>query len=71
VAALAHAGQVVCSPTAAALLDGHALRDLGLHRLKDFEGATRLFQLGDGTFPPVRTPGSVELPLPATKVPGP
>ena len=67
VGALAHGGQVVLSPTTAALLDGRPLRDLGLHRLKDFEGATRLFQLGDGDFPPLRTPGSVDLPTPATR----
>ena len=42
VAALAYGGQIVVSPTAAALLDGRALRDLGLHRLKDFAGATTL-----------------------------
>jgi predicted ATPase/class 3 adenylate cyclase len=67
VGALAHGGQVLLSPAAAALLDGRPLRDLGLHRLKDFEGATRLFQLGGGDFPPLRTPGSVELPTPATR----
>ncbi len=66
VAALAHGGQVVLSPTTASLLDGQTLRDLGLHRLKDFDGAIRLFQLGDGDFPPLRTPGSVDLPTPAT-----
>ena len=66
VAALAHGGQLLLSPTTAALLDGRRLRDLGLHRLKDFEGATRLFQLGDGEFPPVRSPGSIELPTPVT-----
>jgi predicted ATPase/class 3 adenylate cyclase len=67
VAALAHGGQVVLSPTTAALLEGESLRDLGLHRLKDFEGATRLFQLGHDEFPPLRTPGSVELPVSATQ----
>ncbi len=66
VGALAHGGQTVVSPTTAALLDGEPLRDLGLHRLKDFEGATRLHQLGEGEFPPLRTPGSVDLPTPAT-----
>jgi predicted ATPase/class 3 adenylate cyclase len=66
VAALAHGRQIVVSPTSAALLDGHALRDLGLHRLKDFEGAIRLSQLGVDEFPPLRTPGSVDLPTPAT-----
>jgi predicted ATPase len=67
VGALAHGGQAVLSPSTAALLDGVALRDLGLHRLKDFEGATRLYQLGDGAFPPLRTPGSAQLPTPATR----
>ena len=46
VGALADGGQTVFSPTTAVLLDGEPLRDLGLHRLKDFEGATRLYQLG-------------------------
>jgi predicted ATPase/class 3 adenylate cyclase len=67
VGALAHGGQIVLSPTAAALLEGERIVDLGAHRLKDFEGATRLFQLGAGAFPPLRTPGSVELPVPATR----
>ncbi|MBA3434038.1 MAG: adenylate/guanylate cyclase domain-containing protein [Actinobacteria bacterium] len=67
VAALAHGGQVVVSQATAALLDAEPLRDLGLHRLKDFEVATRLFQLGAGDFPPLRTPGSVDLPTPATR----
>jgi predicted ATPase/class 3 adenylate cyclase len=67
VAALAHGGQVVLSPATAVLLAGRPLRDLGLHRLKDFEGATRLSQLGEGEFPPLRTPGSVDLPAAATR----
>jgi predicted ATPase len=67
VGALAHGGQIVVSPATAALLDREQLGDLGVHRLKDFEGATRLFQLGAGRFPPLRTPGSVDLPTPATR----
>ncbi len=67
VAALAHGGQILISPPTASLLDGEHLEDLGAHRLKDFDGATRLFQLGGGTFPPLRTPGSVELPTPPTR----
>jgi predicted ATPase/class 3 adenylate cyclase len=67
VAALAHGRQVVVSPATAALIAGEPLRDLGAHRLKDFEAATQLFQLGDDAFPPLRTPGSVELPTPATR----
>jgi len=66
VGALAHGGQIVVSPSTAGLID-EALLDLGAHRLKDFEGATHVFQLGDGKFPPLRTPGSVDLPAPATR----
>jgi predicted ATPase len=66
IAALAHGDQILVSPTTAALLDEQPLRDLGRHRLKDFDGAVRLYQLGDREFPPLRTPGSVELPAPAT-----
>jgi predicted ATPase len=67
VAALAHGGQILLSPATAALLEGEQLLDLGVHRLKDFEGSTRLYQLGLGRFPPLRTPGSVELPSPPTR----
>jgi predicted ATPase/class 3 adenylate cyclase len=70
VAALAHGGQIVVSPATAALLDSEPLRDLGLHRLKDFDGAIRLFQLGAVDFPPLRTPGSSDLPSPATQFVG-
>jgi predicted ATPase len=67
VAALAYGGQILVSPATAELLDGERLIDLGTHRLKDFEAATRLFQLGAGEFPSLRTPGNVELPNPATR----
>jgi predicted ATPase/class 3 adenylate cyclase len=66
IAALAHGSQILVSPSTAALLDPEPLRELGRHRLKDFEGAVRLYQLDDREFPPLRTPGSVELPTPAT-----
>jgi predicted ATPase/class 3 adenylate cyclase len=66
IAALAHGEQILLSPTAAALLDSEPLCDLGRHRLKDFDGAVRIFQLGEREFPPLRTPGSVDLPTPAT-----
>jgi predicted ATPase/class 3 adenylate cyclase len=66
VAALAYGGQILVSPSTAALLDSEPLRDVGKHRLKDFDGAVRLYQLGDREFPPLRTPGSVALPTPAT-----
>jgi predicted ATPase/class 3 adenylate cyclase len=66
IAALAHGDQILVSPATAALLDSEPLRDLGRHRLKDFDDAVRIYQLGEREFPPLRTPGSVELPTPAT-----
>jgi predicted ATPase len=67
VAALAHGGQVVVSASTAALLEDEPLRDLGPHRLKDFDAPARLFQLGVAEFPLLRTPGAVDLPTPATR----
>lgn len=66
VAALAHGGQVLLSATTAALVGDEPLRDLGRHRLKDFDAPAQLFQLGTEKFPPLRTPGAVDLPTPAT-----
>jgi predicted ATPase/class 3 adenylate cyclase len=70
IAALAHGEQIVVSSTTAPLLDSMPLRDLGQHRLKDFDGPTRLYQLGDPDFPPLRTTGSIDLPTPATRFVG-
>ncbi|MBA3842097.1 MAG: adenylate/guanylate cyclase domain-containing protein [Actinobacteria bacterium] len=66
IAALAHGGQVLMSAPTAALLEDEPLLDLGLHRLKDFDAPAQLFQLGAEQFPPVRTPGAVDLPTPIT-----
>ena len=70
IAALAHGGQVIVSAPSAALLDGAPLLDLGQHRLKDFDSPVRLFQLGSREFPPLRSPGSVDLPDPTTQFVG-
>jgi predicted ATPase/class 3 adenylate cyclase len=69
VAALASGRQVLLTEATAALLgtDEATLGDLGRHRLKDFDGPTRVLQLGTETFPPLRTPGAVDLPTPATR----
>jgi len=66
VAALAHGGQVLVTDATAALLDGVGLTDLGRHQLKDFDGPTRVYQLGTASYPPLRTPGAIDLPTPAT-----
>ena len=68
IGACGHGGQVVVSPTTAALLDGDELRlgDLGPHRLKDLDAPVTLFQLGDEDFPPLKTLHRTNLPVPAT-----
>jgi predicted ATPase len=60
VMSVAHGGQIVASQTTRDLLDADA-RDLGVHRLKDV-GELRLFQLGEGSFPPLRSLNNTNLP---------
>src|SRR5256885_14150489 len=55
IAAAGHGWQVLVSTATAALVDGGELRDLGEHRLKDLSAPERIFQLGDGEFPPLKT----------------
>src|SRR5262245_29315372 len=67
IAAAAHAGQVVLSASTRALMDdGLTLVDLGEHRFKDLAAAERVFQLGEGAFPPLRSLHRSNLPFPAT-----
>jgi predicted ATPase len=70
VGASAHGGQVVLSQTTRALVDGLLLTDLGEHRLKDIEGAVSIYQLGDKTFPPLKTVSNTNLPRPASSFVG-
>ena len=64
IAAAAHGGQIVVSEATRKLLAGDAdVRDLGEHRLKDLTGAERLYQLGAGDFPPLRTLDATNLPV--------
>ena len=72
VASAAHGGQVLCSGTTAAraeLPDSAWLLDLGLHRLRGFDDAERLYQLVapglDRHFPRPRTLGPARHNLPA------
>jgi predicted ATPase/class 3 adenylate cyclase len=66
--AVAHGGQVVVSQSTRDLLDGtDQLRDLGEHRLKDLTAPVRLWQLGEGAFPPLRSLYRTNLPIPATQ----
>jgi len=65
IAAAGHGGQVLVSAATASLLV-EGLRDLGEHRLKDLSAPERIFQLGAGEFPPLKTLYRTNLPIPAT-----
>jgi predicted ATPase len=65
IAAAGHGGQVLVSSSTAALVD-EGLRDLGEHRLKDLAAAERIYELGDGEFPPLKSLRLTNLPIPAT-----
>lgn len=63
IAAAGHGGQVLVSTATAALVNRSELRDLGEHRLKDMGAPERIFQLGEQTFPPLRTLDTTNLPV--------
>ena len=67
IAAAAHGGQVVVSSSARALTgERFALVDLGEHRFKDLSAPERVYQLGEGEFPPLKSLYRTNLPVPAT-----
>jgi predicted ATPase len=66
----AHGGQVVVSAATQSAVRGFDLRELGEHRLKDFDEPVPLFQLGPGTFPPLKTISNTNLPRPASSFVG-
>ena len=66
VAASGHGGQILLSRSARELVGGLSVTDLGEHRLKDIEGAVSIYQLGDMTFPPLKTISNTNLPRPAS-----
>jgi hypothetical protein len=64
IAAVGHGGQVVISQATRDLLEEtFVVRDLGEHRLKDLTAAVRLYQLGTGEFPPLKTLYGTNLPI--------
>src|SRR5262245_6622116 len=65
IAASGHGGQVLVSAATAGLVDVE-LRDLGEHRFKDLAAPERVFQLGTGDYPPIRSLRNVRLPVPTT-----
>ena len=65
IAAAGHGGQILVSQSTHELLGDDDLRDLGEHRLKDLAAPERIYQLGDGDFPPLKSLNNSNLPLPA------
>jgi predicted ATPase/class 3 adenylate cyclase/Tfp pilus assembly protein PilF len=65
IAAAGHGGQVLVTSSTALLVELE-LRDLGEHRLKDLSAPERVFQLGEGDFPLLKTLHQTNLPIPQT-----
>ena len=73
IAASGHGGQVLVSAATAALgaePQVLPLLDLGEHRFKDLAAAERVFQLGEGEFPPLKSLYRTNLPVPTTAMVG-
>jgi predicted ATPase/class 3 adenylate cyclase len=73
IAAAGHGGQILVSHATAALApprgsepQAASLLELGEHRLRDVEEVVSIFQLGDGSFPPLKTVSNTNLPRPAS-----
>jgi class 3 adenylate cyclase len=67
IASAGHGRQVLVSEATRELLgEDSPLRDLGAHRLKDLQAPERIYQLGDGEFPPLKSLHQTNLPITAT-----
>jgi predicted ATPase len=69
VAATGHGGQIVLSKATADLVEAD-LTELGEQRLKDVPDAVPVYQLGSGSFPPLKTISNTNLPRPASSFVG-
>jgi class 3 adenylate cyclase len=69
IAAVGHGGQILVSQSTCDLAGG-GLRDLGQHRLKDLIAPERIYQLGDGDFPPLKSLNATNLPVAANPLVG-
>jgi hypothetical protein len=70
IAAAGHGGQVLVSATTAALTGSEGLCDLGEHRFKDLSAPERVYQLGEGEFPRLKTLYQTNLPVQPTPLVG-
>ena len=69
IAAAGHGGQVLVSTSTAPLVELE-LRDLGEHRFRDLTAPERVYQLGRGEFPPLKSLGRTNLPVAASPLLG-
>jgi predicted ATPase/class 3 adenylate cyclase len=65
VAATGHGGQIVLSAATAEKVELE-LTQLGSHRLKDIQEPVSIYQLGERSFPPLKTIANTNLPTPAS-----
>jgi predicted ATPase len=70
IAAIAHGCQILVSRSTRELAGVEGLRDLGDHRLKDLTAPERIYQLGDGAFPPLKSLNVTNLPVMANPLVG-
>jgi predicted ATPase len=70
IASAGHGGQILVSQSTRDLAGLDGLRDLGEHRLKDLLAPERIFQLGDGDFPPLKSLYRSNLPVVASALVG-
>jgi predicted ATPase len=70
IAAVGHGGQVLVASSTAALVQLDRLVDLGEHRFKDLAAPERVYQLGEQTFPPLKSLYRSNLPLAANPLIG-
>ena len=70
IGAAGHGGQVLLSAATVVLIGLDGLRELGEHRLKDFDEPVSIYQLGDERFPPLKTISNTNLPRPASSFVG-
>ena len=70
IASVGHGGQILLSRSTRDLTGGGPLRDLGEHRLKDLTAPERIYQLGDGDFPPLKSLNTTNLPVASSPLVG-
>jgi predicted ATPase/class 3 adenylate cyclase len=66
IAAVGHGGQILVSQSTRDLAGAHGLRDLGHHRLKDLTAPERIYQFGEGDYPPLKSLNATNLPVQPT-----